>query len=66
MSASDLAIVAALIFAWGTLRSLAGPASSVTGGAAPCLAPLVSLQSRENREHVRHVHQEFVITGRRD
>ena len=30
------------------------------------LAPLVSLQDRENREHVGHVDEEFVITSRRD
>ena len=30
------------------------------------LAALISLQDRENREHVGHVDEEFVITSRRD
>lgn len=41
-------------------------ASSATGGAGPGLAPLISLQDRENREHVGHVCEECVITGRRE
>src|ERR1035438_6084990 len=48
------------------LRSWATPASSMTGGVARGLALLISLQERENQEHVGHVREEFVITSRRD
>lgn len=48
------------------LRSRVGAASSVTDGADSRLAPLISLQDRENREHEGHVREKCVITGRRE